>query len=143
MNDNMTLVDETHEQALWASGGGLEASYLGGELPQILAEDSRSAAALPEPDPSLLVRQAGLPREIRALWVTRWDYRTAADIRRIAERASSANFNALFFQVRGNADAYYTSQIEPWAARLRWNVGAKPWLGSPGSRSERGTRSRA
>ena len=117
MDENTSPPDDTEEQALWAAAGGLEAAYLGEEPQQPSDEDRRSAAALPEPDSSRLVRQAGLPHEVRALWVTRWDYRTAADIRVIAERAASANFNALFFQVRGNADAYYNSQIEPWAAR--------------------------
>ena len=37
--------------------------------------------------------------------VTRWDFRRPKIIRIIAERAADANFNALFFQVRGNADA--------------------------------------
>ena len=118
MNKNTSPLDDTEEQALWAAAGGLEASYLGEEPQQPSDEDRRSAAALPEPDSSRLVRQAGLPHEVRALWVTRWDYRTVEDIRVIAERAAGANFNALFFQVRGNADAYYNSQIEPWAARL-------------------------
>lgn len=118
MDENTSPPDDIEEQALWAAAGGLEAHYFGGQAQQPSVEDRRSAAALAEPDPSSLVRQAGLPHELRALWVTRWDYRTAADVRVIAERAASANFNALFFQVRGNADAYYNSQIEPWAARL-------------------------
>ena len=118
MNENASPPDDTEEQAVWAAAGGLEAAYLGEEPQPPSDEDRRSVTALPEPDSSRLVRQAGLPHEVRALWVTRWDYRTAADIRVIAERAASANFNALFFQVRGNADAYYNSQIEPWAARL-------------------------
>ena len=118
MDENTVPTDDTEQQALWAAAGGLEAAYLGEELQQRSDEDRRSAVVLSAPDSSQLVRQAGLPHEVRALWVTRWDYRTPDDVRVIAERAASANFNALFFQVRGTADAYYNSQIEPWAARL-------------------------
>jgi len=64
--------------------------------------------------------------EVRALWVTRWDYRTAADVRAIIERAAASGFNTLFFQVRGQADAYYASPREPWAARLTGTLGQYP-----------------
>ncbi|MEA3334781.1 MAG: family 10 glycosylhydrolase [Chloroflexota bacterium] len=70
--------------------------------------------------------QPGQPEEFRGLWVTRWDYSTADDIRRMADQASNANFNVLLFQVRGNADAYYNSALEPWAARLTGTLGADP-----------------
>ena len=106
-----------NEQALWAAAGGLEAAYLGEELQQRSDEDRRSAVVLSDPNSSRLVRQAGLPHEIRALWVTRWDYRLPMTSTSSPSPAS-ANFNALFFQVRGTADAYYNSQIEPWATRL-------------------------
>ena len=43
-----------------------------------------------------------------------------------AERAANANFNAIFFQVRGNADAYYASQLEPWASRPSGTLGQDP-----------------
>lgn len=62
--------------------------------------------------------------EFRGLWVTRFDWTffgrpvTAADLDLIVANAASANFNALLFQVRGTADAYYPSTLEPWAARL-------------------------
>lgn len=58
------------------------------------------------------------PLEARALWVTRWDYSNPEDIQEIVNRAANANFNIIFFQVRGVADAYYHSNYEPWAARL-------------------------
>ncbi len=62
--------------------------------------------------------------EFRGLWVTRFDWTspghtvTASDIITIVDHAASAHFNALLFQVRGTADAYYSSTLEPWAARL-------------------------
>jgi uncharacterized lipoprotein YddW (UPF0748 family) len=69
--------------------------------------------------------------EVRALWVTRFDWTTSngADsgkIDEIVENASEAGFNALFFQVRGEADAYYSSSVEPWASRLGGGLGKDP-----------------
>lgn len=90
-----------------------------------LAGDTVAAAAPPfppiTPDAVDFSRQAGrlgLPVETRALWVNRWEFTTPDDIRRLADKAAGANFNALFFQVRGNADACYASGLEPWTARL-------------------------
>ncbi len=62
--------------------------------------------------------------ERRAVWVTRYDWTiigktpTAADIDRIVANIAAARFNAIFFQVRGFGDAYYTPGLEPWASRL-------------------------
>lgn len=89
-------------------------------------ESSRAAASPADPYSDELVVPPGLPREVRCLWITRWDYRTPADIRVIAERAADAHFNVLLLQVRGNADAYYASQVEPWAARLSGTLGQDP-----------------
>lgn len=51
----------------------------------------------------------------RGLWVTRWDYETADDVRLAIERAADAGFDTVFFQVRGNATTFYPSDLEPWA----------------------------
>ena len=62
--------------------------------------------------------------ELRGLWVSRYDwtsYGRAADpakIDEIVENAAYAGFNTIFFQVRGVADAYYHSGLEPWAWRV-------------------------
>jgi uncharacterized lipoprotein YddW (UPF0748 family) len=66
------------------------------------------------------------PPEVRALWVTRWDYTYPEDIQEIVDRAAYANFNIILFQVRGQADAYYHSHYEPWAARLTGTLGQDP-----------------
>ncbi len=66
------------------------------------------------------------PPEARALWVTRWDYSNPEDIQEIVNRAANANFNIVLFQVRGQADAYYDSNYEPWAARLTGTLGKDP-----------------
>jgi uncharacterized lipoprotein YddW (UPF0748 family) len=58
------------------------------------------------------------PGEVRAIWVTRWDFRTAADVRRIVTNCASLGLNRIYFQVRGQADAYYRSPLEPWGEEL-------------------------
>jgi len=58
------------------------------------------------------------PAEVRAVWVTRWDYKTAADIQRAIARIAKMGANTVLFQVRGQADAFYRSKLEPWAEEL-------------------------
>jgi len=55
---------------------------------------------------------------VRAIWVTRWDYRRPADIVQIMDNVRAAGFNTVLFQVRGNGTVCYPSQIEPWAEEL-------------------------
>ncbi|MDQ7051754.1 MAG: family 10 glycosylhydrolase [candidate division KSB1 bacterium] len=62
--------------------------------------------------------QSPLDPEVRAIWVTRWEYRSPQDIQIIMKNIASARFNTVLFQVRGNATAFYESDIEPWASEL-------------------------
>jgi uncharacterized lipoprotein YddW (UPF0748 family) len=55
---------------------------------------------------------------VRALWVTRFDFKTRADVETIIENAAHAGINRILFQVRGNATALYRSSIEPWAEQF-------------------------
>lgn len=70
--------------------------------------------------------------EFRGLWVTRFDWTTfnqpasPARIDQIVDAAADAGFNAIFFQVRGTADAYYTPGLEPWAQRVSGGVLGQP-----------------
>lgn len=59
-----------------------------------------------------------MPREGRAIWVTRGHYRSADDVRAIMENCAATGFNDVLFQVRGNATVFYKSAIEPWAYEL-------------------------
>ncbi len=68
---------------------------------------------------------ASLP-EARALWVSRFEFETADDIQRILQRAAAGGFNLVYLQVRGRADAFYQSAIEPWSARLTGTLGEGP-----------------
>ena len=61
--------------------------------------------------------------EGRALWVNRFEYNSPADIAEIAARAALGNFNIIYFQVRGQGDAYYRSDLEPCAIRLCGSLG--------------------
>ena len=64
--------------------------------------------------------------ELRGVWVTRWTFSDTDDIDRIVDDAVRGHLNAIFFQVRGRADAYYASTLEPWAARLSGTLGRDP-----------------
>jgi len=55
---------------------------------------------------------------LRAIWVTRYDYKTADDVTEIVDNCADAGFNAILFQVRGNGTAFYESNLEPWADEL-------------------------
>ena len=69
--------------------------------------------------------------EVRGLWITRFDWTefSSADpatIDEIVDNSANAGFNVLFFQVRGEADAYYQPGLEPWARRLTGTLGKDP-----------------
>jgi hypothetical protein len=64
--------------------------------------------------------------ELRGLWITRFAFSSEATLRGILERAADAGFNAVFLQIRGNGDAYYSSSIEPWARGLTGVLGRDP-----------------
>lgn len=57
-------------------------------------------------------------QEVRALWVTRASLTSPAAIASVVTTAKAQGFNTLLVQVRGRADAYYTSTIEPRPADL-------------------------
>ena len=55
---------------------------------------------------------------MRAVWVTRGDYRAPEDVTRIMDNCAQLGFNTVLFQVRGNGTAFYKSSFEPWADEL-------------------------
>lgn len=55
---------------------------------------------------------------VLGLWINRWDYKTPADIESAIERAASLNVTDVYWQVRGQADAYYPSSLEPWGEEI-------------------------
>ena len=62
--------------------------------------------------------------ERRAIWITRYDWTnlnaapSPETIDALVNQVAGAGFNTIFFQVRAAGDAYYASELEPWAARL-------------------------
>lgn len=98
-----------------------------------------AAAPAAEEDPILylpFITKPGTPAgpmtEFRGVWVSRFDwtsYGRAADpakIDEIVNNVAAAGFNVIFFQVRGIADAYYPSSLEPWADRVSGVYGQPP-----------------
>lgn len=55
---------------------------------------------------------------VRAIWVTRFDTKTAADVQGAIRNCADAGFNHVMFQARGHGVAHYRSAIEPWADEL-------------------------
>jgi len=55
---------------------------------------------------------------IRALWVTRWDYKSPRDISIVMDNVARGGFNTVMFQVRGHGTSFYRSKLEPWADEL-------------------------
>lgn len=55
---------------------------------------------------------------MRGLWITRWDYRTPKDVTEAIDRAAALGVTDIFWQVRGQGDAFYRSRIEPWGEEL-------------------------
>jgi uncharacterized lipoprotein YddW (UPF0748 family) len=74
----------------------------------------------------LVTVQEAASREARGIWVTRWNFSNPADVQTIVSRAADAGFNQIYFQVRGTADAYYASNLEPWSAGLTGSLGRDP-----------------
>lgn len=63
------------------------------------------------------------PPEARALWVNRFEFSSNPTlgpgvIRTIMDRAARANLNIVYWQVRGQGDAFYYSNLEPCAVSL-------------------------
>jgi uncharacterized lipoprotein YddW (UPF0748 family) len=56
--------------------------------------------------------------EVRAIWVTRFEFKTRADVEAVVANCARAGFTDIFFQIRGNGTVFYPSQVEPWAYEL-------------------------
>ncbi len=64
--------------------------------------------------------------EARAVWLSRYDYSTQAQLVALIDSAAAANFNIVYFQTRGNGDAWYTPGLEPWGRQLTGTLGGNP-----------------
>ncbi len=77
-------------------------------------------------DPATVTVYPPAHYEARGVWVTRWNYSSAPDVQSIVDNLAASGFNQMYFQVRGTADAYYQSSVEPWAAGLSGVLGRNP-----------------
>lgn len=64
--------------------------------------------------------------ELRGVWVSRWMYSSANDLQAVVDDAVATRMNAIFLQVRGEADAFYDSSLEPWSRILSGTLGQNP-----------------
>ncbi len=85
-----------------------------------------TATPTPSPTPTIPATMV----EFRGIWVTRFEWAnssaTPATIDAIVNDIADAGFNVIFFQVRGEADAFYNSSVEPWSQRLTGTLGQNP-----------------
>ncbi len=88
--------------------------------------------------PTKVFSQENNQREFRGVWVAtveNIDWPSAKNIGsenqkkeiiKILDRFKSLNFNAVIFQIRPSADAFYNSKFEPWSAYLNGESNKKP-----------------
>lgn len=58
-------------------------------------------------------RGIGMPEEIRAFWVARWELSSPEACNKLIRTSTEYGFNALVVQVRGRGDALYNAAYEP------------------------------
>ncbi|RMF06344.1 MAG: hypothetical protein D6762_09650 [Candidatus Neomarinimicrobiota bacterium] len=112
----------------WLILGSVLVWSCGGVQPPVQPKPPVSPEIQPLPEPP--------SKEIRALWLTRFEYCNYSPthdqdsirhyIDMIIDSAAQANFNVVFFQVRGSGDAYYRSELEPWGPLLTGTLGQDP-----------------
>ena len=91
-------------------------------------DDATLPAVHPPAPPAAGPRLAATPAwaEARALWVSRFEYDSPTKIATIMQKAADANFNVVYFQVRGAGDAFYKSALEPCSVGLCGHLGGTP-----------------
>ena len=104
---------------LWALGCGAPPA-----VPPEPPEPPEPVVA-PAPPPPPMPTQVERP-EVRGVWVTRWSFQSEADLDAILDDAAAAGFTHVFLQVRGRFDAFYASELEPWAKELTGTLGKAP-----------------
>jgi uncharacterized lipoprotein YddW (UPF0748 family) len=61
---------------------------------------------------------AALAEEARCAWFTRFEWNDRQDIVDEIDHLAACHINAVLFQIRGEADAFYISEYEPWSRLL-------------------------
>ncbi len=70
--------------------------------------------------------QASSTEFVKASWITRWAFKDKKDLARILKDLKKAGVEIVFFQARGNCDALYRSNYEPWCEFLTGTLGKDP-----------------
>ncbi len=86
----------------------------------------RPVAEAPTPGLHTGLRPVRTFAEVRGLWVVRSSMTSEAEVLAMVDNAASAGFNTLIVQVRGRADAFYRSSLEPRAETLTGPDGFDP-----------------
>ncbi len=98
----------------------------------------RFEPALPVGKSAIVSEPPALPREFRGVWVATvgnrdWPSRPGLpvdeqkdELLRILDTARRLRLNAVVFQVRPSADAFYSSALEPWSEYLTGAMGKAP-----------------
>jgi uncharacterized lipoprotein YddW (UPF0748 family) len=93
--------------ALAAVGGWLVGCRTAAGPPAVPGAPARGVVPRPEPLP--------LTRPVRGIWVDRFKYHYADDVRQIIRNCAELGCNTVFWQVRGEGTVAYRSKLEPWA----------------------------
>src|SRR6478609_6698781 len=91
-----------------------------------------------KPAPELATQPPAAPREFRAAWVATvanidWPSKKGlstaeqqAEMHAMLDKAVELKLNAIIFQIRTSADAFYDSKLEPWSEYLTGTQGQAP-----------------
>ncbi|HOE62778.1 MAG TPA: family 10 glycosylhydrolase [Candidatus Sumerlaeota bacterium] len=104
-----------------STGAATSPFVAAGKTPVNVAANVQASA----PAPSAEISSAGVPEsEFRAATITRFEWpdkdpsTCKQKILKFLDTLLAGNFNAVIFQVRGQADVFYPSPYEPWAAAI-------------------------
>jgi uncharacterized lipoprotein YddW (UPF0748 family) len=118
------------ERYEWASSDDAVATVDGGGLVSAIAPGQAWVTVTHKGAADSVRITVVLPEEARALWVNRFEWGAnlgpvggTAMIVKIMDQAKQANLNVVYFQVRGQGDAYYPSELEPCAVSLCGSLG--------------------
>ena len=93
--------------------GGAPVAPAASPAPTAAAASSTAGAATASPVANTEARRLTATGEMRGLWVVRTALVSPGTVDAVVDQAKEAGFNALFVQVRGRGDAFYSSRLVP------------------------------
>lgn len=113
----LQLVGATWDQVgVSSSDPGVVEVLEGGQLRAVDWGQAAVVVSLGQEEVELVVDVAHA--EARGVWVTRWSFHSPQDIDAIMDDCQAMGANQVYLQVRGRFDAFYASDLEPWASEL-------------------------